>query len=77
MKKNAFIILLSISIFLSCERRKSELDLITRQLESRLEMEEKVNRIATQLRADCDSNLLQLAKIKTDSIILKRGKTKQ
>jgi hypothetical protein len=38
------------------------------QLKAVVAMEQKVNKVITQLRADCDSSLLSLAKLQADSI---------
>lgn len=55
-------------IIASCKQQEAKPALTTEKLQADIAMKEKVNAIAQQLRTDCDSNLLALAKYKADSI---------
>ena len=59
-------------LFVCCKQPAKNIDKAAQQARAQLAMEEKVNKVAQQLKADCDSNLLRLATIKEDSVLKSR-----
>ncbi len=65
---NKFLALVIGVTLLSACHGSSDKDLLLQQQLDSSQMEQKVSKVVRQLKADCDSTILELAKAKVDSI---------
>ncbi|MEX6688035.1 hypothetical protein QTN47_11045 [Danxiaibacter flavus] len=63
------VLIFSVALFSSCDgRNAADDDLLPQKRFDSSQMEQKVSKVIQELKDDCDSTILELAKAKVDSI---------
>jgi|GEM_PF-5730304 len=68
MIKTVSILLLALFSFSCSSHQQKSDDVLTLKKEAKLQMEAKVNKVISQLKSDCDSTLMRMARQQVDSI---------